>query len=83
MTAVTRVCLVTGASSGIGAATARTLAAPGTAIALHARKNKAGVATARKPEETHAVPVDVQARGRMHQEKIDNTLDVDGPNEKR
>ncbi|MBN9486812.1 MAG: SDR family oxidoreductase [Alphaproteobacteria bacterium] len=43
MTAVTRACLVTGASSGIGAATARTLAAPGTAIALHARKNKAGL----------------------------------------
>lgn len=43
MTAVTRICLVTGASSGIGAATARALAAPGTAIALHARKNKAGL----------------------------------------
>ncbi len=37
-----RVILVTGASSGIGAATARALAAPDTAIALHARKNREG-----------------------------------------
>jgi 3-oxoacyl-[acyl-carrier protein] reductase len=37
-----RVFLITGASSGIGAATARALAAPETAIAVHARKNRAG-----------------------------------------
>jgi NAD(P)-dependent dehydrogenase (short-subunit alcohol dehydrogenase family) len=37
-----RVCLITGASSGIGAATARGLAAPNTALVLHARKNRAG-----------------------------------------
>ena len=37
-----RVILITGASSGIGAATARALAAPDTAIVLHARKNRAG-----------------------------------------
>jgi NAD(P)-dependent dehydrogenase (short-subunit alcohol dehydrogenase family) len=37
-----RVFLITGASSGIGAAAARTLAASDTAIALHARKNRAG-----------------------------------------
>jgi 3-oxoacyl-[acyl-carrier protein] reductase len=37
-----RVLLITGASSGIGAAAARALAAPDTAIALHARKNRAG-----------------------------------------
>lgn len=37
-----RVSLVTGSSSGIGAATARVLAAPGMAVALHARKNRAG-----------------------------------------
>jgi 3-oxoacyl-[acyl-carrier protein] reductase len=43
MTALARVCIVTGASSGIGAATARALVAPGIAIALHARKNKAGL----------------------------------------
>jgi NAD(P)-dependent dehydrogenase (short-subunit alcohol dehydrogenase family) len=37
-----RVFLITGASSGIGAAAARILAAPNTAIALHARKNRSG-----------------------------------------
>ena len=42
-----RVILITGASSGIGAATARALAAPDTAIALHARKNRAGAGEGR------------------------------------
>jgi 3-oxoacyl-[acyl-carrier protein] reductase len=37
-----RVFLITGASSGIGAATARALAGPDAAIVLHARKNKEG-----------------------------------------
>ena len=37
-----RVFLITGASSGIGAATARAVAAPQTAIVIHARKNRAG-----------------------------------------
>jgi 3-oxoacyl-[acyl-carrier protein] reductase len=37
-----RVFLITGASSGIGAAAARALAASDTAIAVHARKNRAG-----------------------------------------
>ena len=37
-----RVFLITGASSGIGAATARAVAAPQTAIVLHARKNRSG-----------------------------------------
>ncbi len=37
-----QVFLITGASSGIGAASARAIAAPQTAIALHARKNRAG-----------------------------------------
>lgn len=37
-----RAILVTGASSGIGAATCRLLAAPGVAIAVHARSNRQG-----------------------------------------
>lgn len=37
-----RVVLITGASSGIGAATARLMAAPNTAVVIHARKNRAG-----------------------------------------
>jgi NAD(P)-dependent dehydrogenase (short-subunit alcohol dehydrogenase family) len=39
---MTRTILITGASSGIGAATARTLAGPGTAVVLHARRNRTG-----------------------------------------
>jgi short-subunit dehydrogenase len=38
-----RAILITGASSGIGAAAARLLAAPDTALALHARKNRDGL----------------------------------------
>ena len=37
-----RVFLITGASSGIGAAVARAVAAPDTALVLHARKNREG-----------------------------------------
>jgi NAD(P)-dependent dehydrogenase (short-subunit alcohol dehydrogenase family) len=42
MASSSRIILITGASSGIGAATARALAAPDAAIALHARTNRAG-----------------------------------------
>jgi 3-oxoacyl-[acyl-carrier protein] reductase len=44
MPSPSQVILITGASSGIGAATARALAAPTTVIVLHARKNRAGAA---------------------------------------
>lgn len=44
--------LVTGAASGIGAATARALARPGVALALHTRKNVEGIA--RVAEEVRA-----------------------------
>lgn len=39
-----RVVIITGAASGIGAETARTLAKPGTALLIHTRKNEAGLA---------------------------------------
>lgn len=40
---IERVVLITGAASGVGAATARTLAAPGTAMLLHTRRNADGL----------------------------------------
>jgi NAD(P)-dependent dehydrogenase (short-subunit alcohol dehydrogenase family) len=46
--------LITGAASGIGAATARVFAGPDTAILLHTRKNQAGV---------EAVAAEVRAAG--------------------
>lgn len=46
--------LVTGAASGIGAACARRLAAPGTALLLHTRRNEEGLAR---------VAAEVRARG--------------------
>jgi NAD(P)-dependent dehydrogenase (short-subunit alcohol dehydrogenase family) len=56
MPAIDRAYLVTGAASGIGRATARLLAAPGTALLLHTRANAAGLdATAVEAEANGAV----------------------------
>ena len=53
---IDRVYLVTGAASGIGRATAKLLAAPGTALLLHTRSNAAGLdATATEAEAQGAV----------------------------
>jgi 3-oxoacyl-[acyl-carrier protein] reductase len=43
MTGLARICLVTGAASGIGAAIAVALAGQGVALMLHARANRAGL----------------------------------------
>ena len=63
-----RVILITGASSGIGAAAARLLAAPDTALALHARKNREGLEKVAKAAQgagaqTHIVEGDLAAPG--------------------
>lgn len=53
--AIERAIVITGSASGIGAATARRLAGPGTAILIHAKENEAGVARLRRELEERGV----------------------------
>lgn len=56
MSEINRVYLITGAASGIGRATAKLLAGPGTALLLHTRSNAAGLdATAAEAEAQGAI----------------------------
>jgi NAD(P)-dependent dehydrogenase (short-subunit alcohol dehydrogenase family) len=52
---IERSIVITGSASGIGAATARRLAAPGTAILIHAKENESGVAKLRRELEEKGV----------------------------
>jgi 3-oxoacyl-[acyl-carrier protein] reductase len=54
MPTIDRAYLITGAASGIGRATARLIAAPGTALVLHTKSNEAGL---------DATAAEVEARG--------------------
>ena len=58
---MTRVVLVTGAATGVGAATVRRLAAPGVAILAHTRKNAEGLA---------AVAAEARAKGAAVEEML-------------
>lgn len=77
-----RVILITGASSGIGAAAARLLAAPDTAIVLHARKNRDGLEKVAKAAQgagakTHIIEGDLAITG-TPQRLIDETAKTFG-----
>lgn len=54
---VQRVVLITGAASGIGAATARRIAGPDTALILHTRANRAGLEAAAAAADAAGSPV--------------------------
>ena len=62
--------LITGAASGIGAAAARALAAPGTGLVLHTRKNAAGLA---------AVAAAARERGAEVREALADLAEPDAP----
>jgi NAD(P)-dependent dehydrogenase (short-subunit alcohol dehydrogenase family) len=70
MTEITRRVLITGAASGIGAATARRLAGPGTALLLHTRGNADRLA---------AVAETVRAAGSAVETMLGDLGDVDLP----
>ena len=54
---IDRAYLITGAASGIGRATAKLLAAPGTALLLHTRSNAAGLDDTAAEAEAHGAVV--------------------------
>jgi 3-oxoacyl-[acyl-carrier protein] reductase len=70
MSATTRSILITGASSGIGAAIARRLAAPDHSFLLHARKNQAGL---------DRVAADLRAKGAKADCLLGDLADPDLP----
>lgn len=65
-----RTILVTGAATGVGAATARRLAAPGVSLLLHTRRNEAGLA---------AVADEVRARGGQAETTLGDLADPATP----
>lgn len=65
-----RTILVTGAATGVGAATARRLAAPGVSLLLHTRRNEAGLA---------AVADEVRARGAQAETTLGDLADPATP----
>ena len=67
---MSRAILVTGAATGVGAATARRLAASGVSLLLHTRKNEAGLA---------AVAAEVRAKGATVQTGLGDLADPATP----
>jgi 3-oxoacyl-[acyl-carrier protein] reductase len=65
-----RIVLITGAASGIGAATARRIAGPGTSLLLHSRGNRDGL---------EAVAIDARAAGSEAVTELGDLVDAELP----